>query len=117
MNRTLKFKPVVTEKSMRLAADGQFTLFVPRGVEKVEIARVIEAVYKVHVLSVNTVRRASKPKRRGTISGTTSQRVKAIVRLQQGEKIPGFELVGASADAEPETKTDAKTQVTVKEKK
>lgn len=114
MNRTFKLKPVVTEKSMHLASVGQFTLFVPRGIEKIAIARAIEAVYKVHVLSVNITRRAPKPKRRGNISGMTTERTKAIVRLRQGEKIPGFEAVGA-VDAKVEA-NQAPT-VTVKEKK
>lgn len=92
MTRTLTVKPVVTEKAMQLASIGQFTLFVPKGTEKLEIKRAIEAVYKVHVLSVNIARRAPKVKRRGAISGTTSQRTKAIIRLKAGEKIPGFEL-------------------------
>ncbi len=115
MNRMIKFKPVVTEKSMRLAAEGQFTFFVSRGAEKIEIARAVEAAYKVHVESVNTARRAAKPKQRGRVSGMTKQRVKAIVRLKQGEKIPGFELVEPHDHASEAA--DAKATVTVKEKK
>lgn len=114
MNRIFKLKPVVTEKSMHLASEGQFTLFVPRGIEKIAIARAIEAVYKVHVLSVNIARRPSKPKRRSSISGATTERTKAIVRLKQGEKIPGFEVVGG---ADADSQAAQKSTVTVKEKK
>ncbi|MEK7184346.1 MAG: 50S ribosomal protein L23 [Patescibacteria group bacterium] len=114
MTRTLSFKPVITEKSMHLASQGQFTLIVPRGTEKLEIARALEVVYKVHVLSVNILRRAPKVKRRGTITGSTSEKTKAIVRLKQGEKIPGFETVGQ----EPEpTQKPVETKQLKQEKK
>ncbi len=109
MSRLLTLQPVVTEKSMALASEGQFTLFVPRGINKLAIAQAISSVYKVHVLSVNILRRASKTKRRGTITGATSERTKAIVRLKQGEKIPGFEMVAESA-ATAETPAAPKKQ-------
>lgn len=111
MSRLLTLQPVVTEKSMALASEGQFTLFVPRGISKLAIAQAIASVYKVHVESVNILRRAPKTKRRGTISGMTSERTKAIIRLKKGEKIPGFEMVAqsaASAEAPVEPKKQEK---------
>ena len=112
MNRTLAPKPVVTEKSMHLASLGQFTLFVPRGSEKLAIARAIETVYKVNVVSVNIARRYPKLKKRGKTSGYTSQLTKAIVRLKSGEKIPGFEVVAPAAEEKAEKVT---TKVTTKQ--
>lgn len=92
MTTQLILKPVVTEKSMRLAESGRYTFFVPGQTSKVAIAKLIAELYKVTVTSVRIAKLPGKPKRRGTISGSTSPKIKAIVALTKGQTIPGYEL-------------------------
>ncbi|MBI2590169.1 50S ribosomal protein L23 [Candidatus Berkelbacteria bacterium] len=84
----IQLKPVITEKSLRLVSESQFTFRIPRYSNKLTIERAVEQAYKVHVIDVNIAKTAAKPKR----NGVTSPKIKAIIRLKKGEKIPGFEL-------------------------
>ncbi len=92
MSHLLRLQPVMTEKSLRLAQMGQFTFFVPAGFNKQSIAATVADTYKVHPLKVNIAKLPRKAKFRGRVPGYTSERIKAIVRLKTGERIPGFEL-------------------------
>jgi large subunit ribosomal protein L23 len=80
--------PVVTEK----ATDDQlkrnaYTFRVPVSANKVEIREAIEKLFKVHVVSVNTLRVTPKMRRRGWIAGQTPDWKKAMVALRDGDTI------------------------------
>lgn len=84
-------RPVVTEKSMNLLTDDKYTFVVDKKSNKTEIKNAIESIFKVKVAKVSTMTVKGKPKRMGRYEGRTSDRKKAIVTLQPGQKIKLFE--------------------------
>lgn len=85
-------KPLVTEKANRLSEKlNQFSFIVRPEANKLQIKDEVEALYKVSVVSVNTMRYAGKNKARytrtGLVRGRTNAYKKAIVTLKEGESI------------------------------
>ena len=79
--------PLVTEKSTLLSEFNQVSFAVPLDANKFEIKKAIEALFKVKVTAVNTLRSKGKTKR---FKGRPGQRVdskKAVVTLAEGESI------------------------------
>lgn len=98
---TMIVKPVISEKSMRLAAARQYVFIVPIAASKIEIAKSIAKLFKVDVINIRTITTPGKTKR---FRGTTGRRVdikKAIVTVKPGQSIKVFE-------AEEEAKADKK---------
>ena len=58
---------------------------------KIEIRNAIEELFNVKVLAVNTMNVKGKKKRVGRYEGLTPMRKKAIVTLNEGDKIDVFE--------------------------
>ncbi|HEX6976989.1 MAG TPA: 50S ribosomal protein L23 [Patescibacteria group bacterium] len=87
----MKFIPVITEKSMKDAADGKFTFWVPMGLTKPEIKRAISSFFGVTVREVRTVsfKAGTKKNIRGRIQKVVGGK-KAVVRLTGDEKIDLF---------------------------
>ena len=78
-------KPVVTEKSMGLMADGKYAFYVHPEATKIQIKQAVEKMFDgVKVDSVNTMNLTGKTKRRGYTFGKTNNRKKAIVTLKEG---------------------------------
>ncbi|MEK6277451.1 MAG: 50S ribosomal protein L23 [Actinomycetota bacterium] len=94
--RTVIIRPVISEKSYALIAEGKYTFRVHERANKTQIAQAVEDVFGVGVASVRTAKVRSKPKRRGLQSGTTRAWKKAVVQLAPGERIELFE--GAAAE-------------------
>ena len=88
-------RPVITEKSNRMMEQNKYTFEVLPQANKIQIKEAVEAVFKVKVEKVNTVKIRSKPKRLGAFLGRSRSWKKAIVTLAQGERIEFFE--GANA--------------------
>ena len=86
-------KPIITEKSSTLAELNKYTFEVHRSANKIQIRKAIEQIFKVKVLSVNTMNVPSKPKRMGAFLGKTRSWKKAIVALPEGQRIEFFEGV------------------------
>jgi len=80
-------KPHVTEKSMRLTDDNQYTFRVRRDVTRKEIKQAIEDIYKVNVVKVRIINVKKKEKRVGKTLGWKKGFKKAIVRIKAGQKI------------------------------
>jgi large subunit ribosomal protein L23 len=79
--------PVITEKATAVSESNQVVFKVRRDATKPEIKAAVEALFKVKVLSVNTLTRKGKKKNfRGT-AGRQQDVKKAIVRLAEGDKI------------------------------
>jgi len=74
-------RPVITEKSNDAMQEGKYTFEVNRKATKIEIARAVEKLFEVKVLSVNTVSVKGKEKRVGRYTGKTSDWKKAIVTI------------------------------------
>jgi len=84
--------PIITEKTHTLReANNKLTLKVDVKANKIEIRQAIEALFKVKVLAVNTVKLMGKKKRLGRNEGKRPDWKKAIVTLAPGEKISGYE--------------------------
>ena len=89
--RDILIRPVISEKSYRLADDGKYTFIVAPGTNKTQIRQAVEELFDVHVERVNIVKVQAKPKRRGLSQGRTRSWKKAIVQLAPGERIELFE--------------------------
>jgi large subunit ribosomal protein L23 len=89
--RQVIIRPVVSEKSYALMAEGKYTFRVHERAHKLQVAQAIEEIFSVHVRSVRTSKVNSKPKRRGLHSGRSRSWKKAIVQLAPGERIELFE--------------------------
>lgn len=85
-------RPLVTERTNDMVEQGIYTFEVDRRANKVQIKEAIEKIFKVGVVSVNTLRNHRKQRRRGRIAGYTTVSKKAIVRLVPGDKIEIFEV-------------------------
>jgi large subunit ribosomal protein L23 len=94
--RTIIIRPVISEKSYALIADGKYTFRVHDRAHKTQIAHAVEEIFDVTVAEVRTAKVRSKPKRRGLHKGKTRAWKKAIVELAPGERIELFE--GAAAE-------------------
>ena len=70
--RDILIRPIITEKTSQMM-------------------QAVEAIFKVKVLNVNTIRVLGKTKRMGKYVGKRSDYKKAIVKLAEGNTIPLFE--------------------------
>ena len=80
-------RPMITEKGGLLEGYGQYLFKVARGVNKLEIKKAVEKLYKVKVDRVNVASMPSKFRRVGEHEGRKSGFRKAIVTLKKGDKI------------------------------
>ena len=83
--------PVVSEKSYSGLADRKYTFKVHQDAHKTQVRQAVEQLFGVKVERVNIVKVQAKPKRRGVIKGVRPGWKKAIVQLQEGERIEIFE--------------------------
>ena len=89
--RDIIIRPLITEKSTTLMAEGKYVFEVAKATNKIEIAKAISQIFNVKVASVNTVNVEGKVKRMGRSIGKRSDYKKAIVKLAAGETIEFFE--------------------------
>jgi large subunit ribosomal protein L23 len=80
----------LSEKTNQLSSIGRYVFVVDGKTNKIEVKKAVEAVYDVHVVSVNILNTKGKSRRYGKTSGRTSDWKKAIVTLKAGEKISGL---------------------------
>ncbi len=77
-------KPVVTEKSMSLMANKEYTFFVHPDANKTMIKEAVERMFEgAKVERVNTLNVPGKKRRRGMTTGRTAARKKAYVKLTE----------------------------------
>ncbi len=79
--------PLITEKSTLLAEENKVVFEVPLTATKSEIKDAVEALFKVDVTKVNTLRVKGKTKRFRGIVGRRSDWKKAVVTLKDGQSI------------------------------
>ena len=79
--------PWVTEKSTLLSEQNKVVFRVPLRATKLEVKDAVEALFKVKVTAVNTIRVKGKTKRFRGRDGQRSDRKKAIVTLADGHTI------------------------------
>ncbi|MDO8059164.1 50S ribosomal protein L23 ['Crotalaria aegyptiaca' phytoplasma] len=90
MNKYYKYikDPIITEatnKQMELY--NKYFFKVEKNINKIEIRKAIEYIFKVNVMSVNIINVLPKFKRKGKYSGYTSAYKKAIVKVVPGQRI------------------------------
>jgi large subunit ribosomal protein L23 len=91
--RDIIIRPLITEKSLRLAREGKYSFEVAREANKLEIKSAVEKLFRVRVEKVHTINMKGKPRtmfwgKRTT--GKTKEWKKAIVTVKEG-KIDIFE--------------------------
>ncbi len=79
--------PIITEKSTILSEQNKVVFRVPLEASKPEIKDAIEALFKVNVVSVNTVVQKGKTKRFKGVLGRRNDIKKAVVTLKDGQSI------------------------------
>ena len=91
-------RPVVSERSFDLMAQGKYTFEVAAKAPKEEIADAVEKLFNVHVLKVNTMWVKPKNKRVRYVTGKTRTWKKAVVTIAEGEQIEVFANQQAAAE-------------------
>ncbi|MFQ5562369.1 MAG: 50S ribosomal protein L23 [Parvularculaceae bacterium] len=79
--------PVITEKSTIASENNQVVFRVPLTATKPEIAQAVEALFKVKVKAINTLRVKGKNKQFRGRAYTRSTVKKAVVTLEEGHSI------------------------------
>ena len=79
--------PSLTEKSINLYGDRQYTFIVDKALTKTEIKFVIEKIFNVTVTKVNSCNLPVKKRRVGKFTGKRSLYKKAYISLQEGNTI------------------------------
>lgn len=97
----LILKPIISEKSIMLAANRVYTFEVPMATNKIEVARAVKTAFNVDATDVRIVITKGKVKRFKGKSGRRVDVKKAMVAVKEGQSIKIFE-------AEAETKEDKK---------
>ena len=88
--RDILIRPMVTEHTTDLMAEGKYVFIVDKRANKIQVADAVEEILKVKVEKVNTITVKGKVKRRGRIVGKRKDYKKAIVKLVAGETIEFF---------------------------
>ena len=88
--RDILIKPMITEKTTELMAEGKYVFKVAKNANKIEIAKAVKEIFNVKVEKVNTVNVKGKTKRIGRTSGNRADYKKAIVKLAEGSTIEFF---------------------------
>lgn len=89
--RDIIVRPVVSEKSYDGLEGNKYSFRVLTQANKIQIKEAIEEIFNVTVTKVNTSYVKPKIKRQGWTSGKTRSWKKAVVTLQEGDKIEFFE--------------------------
>jgi len=86
-------RPLITEKSTVLQAQGKYAFEVAGGANKPQIKQAVEKAFKVEVTAVNVMTMPGKRRRLGRRQLPAHPWKKAIVTLKPGDKIELFEGV------------------------
>ncbi len=89
--RDIVVRPIVSEKSYAGIEQNSYTFLVDKRANKTEIKEAIQAIWDVRVVSVNTLNRRGKVKRRRFTQGRRPDEKRAIVTLAEGDSIEIFE--------------------------
>ncbi len=102
-------RPIITEKSMRLAQSNFYTFEVDKNATKRQVAKNVSEKFNVKVLKVKIVniKGENKMQRRVRKSYKTNNFKKAIVQVEKGAKIaifetPKEEAVVTTAEGKPQ---------------
>jgi len=83
--------PKISEKAMYMAERGIYIFEVPTSTNKIEVAKAVEATFKVNVTDVNMIVAKGKVKRFRRLVGRERDIKKAMVKVKAGQSIALFE--------------------------
>ncbi len=89
--RDVIIRPIVSEKSYAGIERNAYTFLVDPRANKTEIKEAVQRIWGVRVVSVSTLRRRGKVKRRGWTKGKRPDEKRAVVTLAPGDSIEIFE--------------------------
>jgi large subunit ribosomal protein L23 len=89
--RDVILRPIVSEKSYSGLENNSYTFLVDPRANKTEIKEAVQAIWRVRVTSVNTLRRRGKVKRTRYTLGKRPDEKRAVVTLAEGDSIEIFE--------------------------
>ncbi|MEX2421890.1 MAG: 50S ribosomal protein L23 [Actinomycetota bacterium] len=89
--RDVIIRPVVSEKSYAGIEQSTYTFLVDPRANKTEIKEAVQTIWNVQVISVRTLNRKGKVKRRRFTLGKRPDQKRAIVTLAEGDRIEIFE--------------------------
>lgn len=94
MPRIGLLKPMITEKTMRLAQAGQFTFLVDKSMTKPSIAKQVSQQFKVDVVAVTTGKVSGQDRRTGKrrLLSRINSGKKATLTLKPGQMIEFFKI-------------------------
>ncbi len=85
---TILKRPIVTERTADMKAQGKFVFVVDPRATKGQIREAVEKAFKVDVTAVNTARMPGKVRRKmGPRAGFSPEWKKAVVTLKKGQDI------------------------------
>nr|YP_007476228.1 ribosomal protein L23 [Diacronema lutheri]YP_009863749.1 ribosomal protein L23 [Pavlova sp. NIVA-4/92]AGE93727.1 ribosomal protein L23 [Diacronema lutheri]QKE31080.1 ribosomal protein L23 [Pavlova sp. NIVA-4/92] len=84
-------KPLLSDKTLRLINNNQYSFLVTKKSNKIEIKAAIEKLFNVKIKKVNTITRPIKQRRIGRFIGTKPLFKKAIITLEPNQKIQLFQ--------------------------
>lgn len=84
-------RPLVTEASMSNMAQGKYSFAVDPRANKSEIRDAVEELFKVKVRKVNTMNVRGKERRVRVHVGRRPDWKKAVITLEEGQRIEFFE--------------------------
>ncbi len=112
---TILIRPIMTEKSMKLASNNEYTFEVRKYANTFQIAKEVADRFRVDVLSIKIINIHGKQKTQKRVRKfyQTSGFKKAIVRVKKGQTItifetPKEEAVVTTAEEEPVVIKDKK---------
>ncbi len=79
--------PVLTEKSVRLMDMNQYTFDVDLKLTKPQIKTLVEQLFQVEVIAVNTHRPPRKKRRMGYTQGKKASYKRVIISVKRGQSI------------------------------
>ncbi len=87
-------KPVLTEKTYKLAQNGHYTFDVALDADKLNIKKALETKFNVNVVSVRMINRLGKVKIFGAKrkTGKRADTKRAIIKLKPKQTIDLFEI-------------------------
>ncbi len=78
---------IITEKSVSLIENSQYTFDVDLKLNKLQIKKLIQDLFEVEVIAVNTHRPPRKKKILGSAKGYRSNYKRVIITLKSGDSI------------------------------
>nr|UXE31230.1 ribosomal protein L23 [Ostreobium quekettii] len=85
--KKFKYFYLLTEKSTKLIEKNQYTFFVHTKLNKQQIKYILEELYEINIISINTYNPPKKRKRFSQFEGYKTNYKKAIIKIPASQSI------------------------------